>query len=425
VTVWRPLRVWLARQGRRPPAVAIRNLLERATQELFDAVVDLDARSPRRDGQRHVALVGHNVLMAQSALRAWACVADDPRLRARLFMPWTLRHVGKQLAREASIPFTPGLAWSRLHAWDLVIVATHVKPYHPAVPVVRMLHGIGSSSKIVRGHEFTYRPTRVIRPDGKSLYASILESSEATAEEVVRRLPVLAGHVVVTGSLAADELLARQTEARSIRPEMGIRPAEHVVVMMSTFGPSSLMETVGRPLMEQMRRLTDARRYRFVVCTHPNLWSSRRGSRSAWGEFLRRQGQHGLIILEPTDDWVRALAAADAAISDHTSLAVAFALLGKPLAFVPVSEPALEVNSSISRLMSVSPVFVETANLGLFLDNLFAAGPTIHAREIAAEIVSCPGQAIARTTAELHRLLVLDGPVPQITSSILSEERRQ
>ena len=52
-----------------------------------------------------------------------------------------------------------------------------------------------------------------------------------------------------------------------------------------------------------------------------------------------QQRQHGLTILEPGDDWARALAVADATINDHTSIATAFALLGKPLALYPSPSP--------------------------------------------------------------------------------------
>jgi len=348
--------------------------------------------------------------MTQAVLRAWATIADDPRLKARLFVPWAYRRAGRKLARAGGLRFAAGLGWTRLWAWDLVLVANHVKAYHPSVPVVRMLHGIGSSSKILRGHEFTYDPGRVLRADGTAVYARIFESSEFTANEVVGRLPALAGHVAVTGSLAADQLLARQCDFADIRRQMGFTASQRVIVSMSTFGPYSLMETIGRRLIDEMRHVTTAGRYRFVVCTHPNLWAAHRRAARPWDEFLRRQRQHGLTILEPGDDWARALAVADAAISDHTSLATAFALLGKPLAFVPVAEPAIEATSTVARLIQFSPILSDPAELGPFLDTLLAGDSAPGVAAIGAEIVSHPGQAASRTRAELYRVLGLDSP---------------
>ncbi len=347
------------------------------------------------------------MLMAEAVVRAWSTVADDRRLQAWLFMPWRFRVVGKNLARDAGMRFAPGLGWARLWAWDLVIVATHVEPFHPMIPVVRVLHGIGSSSKIVKGHEFTYGPSRVLRADGRARYSRIFESSESRAREVERHVPALVGHLAVTGSLAADELLDRQGAVAQIRREMGFGSSERVIVSLSTFGPHSLMETVGRPLIREMRRLTAEGRYRFVVCTHPNLWAAQRRPEQPWDEFLRRQRQYGLTIIEPGEDWTHALVAADAAISDHTSLATAFALLGKPLAFVDVDASALQSGSTMSRLIEVSPTLSDPAELGQFLDGLLEQGQPPQLGAIAAEVVSYPGQAASRTSAELYRLLEL------------------
>jgi hypothetical protein len=361
----------------------------------------------RPDGSRHIALLGHNMLMAEAVIRAWSTVGDDRRLRGWLFMPWRFRRAGRALARDAGMRFAPGLVWARVWAWDLVIVATHVEPLHPKIPVVRVLHGIGSSSKIVRGHEFTYGPSRVLRADGSSRYARIFESSEERAHEVQRRVPGLVGHVAATGSLAVDELLERQNDAALIRREMGFVPSDRVIVSLSTFGPHSLMETVGQPLMEQMRQLTSKGRYRFVVCTHPNLWAAQRRLGKPWDEFLHGQRHHGLTIIEPGDGWISALAAADAAISDHTSLATAFALLGKPLAFVSVAASALEVNSTMSRLIAVSPTLSDPSELEGVIDSMLAVGPLPELRAIASQVVSHPGHAASRTRDELYRALAI------------------
>ena len=349
------LRGWIGERSHRRSVVVTRRSLERSGRVMLTPVVAWRTRQRRHDGPRHIALLGHNMLMAEAVIRAWSTVGDDRRLRGWLFMPWRFRAAGRTLARDAGMRFAPGLGWARIWAWDLVIVATHVEPFHPKVPVVRVLHGIGSSSKIVTGHEFTYGPSRVLRADGSSRYARILESSEERAHEVQQRVPGLVGHVAVTGSLAADELLERQNDAALIRREMGFVPSDRVIVSLSTFGPHSLMETVGRPLMEEMRHLTSKGGYRFVVCTHPNLWAAQRRLGKPWDEFLQGQRQHGLTIIEPGDGWISALAAADAAISDHTSLATAFALLGKPMAFVPVAASTLQMNSTMSRLIAVSP----------------------------------------------------------------------
>ncbi len=125
-----------------------------------------------------------------------------------------------------------------------------------------------------------------------------------------------------------------------------------------------------------------------------------------------QQRQHGLTILEPGDDWARALAVADAAISDHTSIATAFALLGKPLAFVPVAEPAIEATNTVARLIQLSPILSDPAELGPFLDALLAGDAAPGVAAIGAEIVSHPGQAASRTRAELYRVLGLNSPAP-------------
>jgi hypothetical protein len=402
---------WIRRQSHRPGIGALRRSIGEGGRAILTVVVALRKRLRRPGGARYIAFVGHNVLMVQTVLRAWSTIAGDPRLKAWLFVPWAFRHAGKQLAREAGLRSVAGLGWSRVWAWDLVVVANHVEPYHPGIPLVRMLHGVGSSSKLLRGHEFTYDPRRVLRADGTAAYARILESSQRVADTVVQRLPALADTVSVTGSIAADRMLSMRGAAPDIRREMGYEPSERVIVCMSTFGPHSLMETMGCRLIGQMRVVTVEGRYRFIVCSHPNLWAAHRRAARPWDAFLESQRLHGLRILEPGDDWARAFAVADAALSDHTSLAIAFALLGKPLAFVPVGGSAIEADSPIARLIQVSPAFSDPCDLGPFLDALLEEGASPQAAEIAGEIVTHRGEAASRTRAELYRLLELDTQV--------------
>jgi hypothetical protein len=387
---------WVREQGRRPSTLALRRLIDRAGLAVMTLVVKI-RMARRTDRVRHVAFVGHNVLMIHTVLRAWGTVADDSRLKARLVVPTSFRRAGKRLARDAGLRCTSGMTWSRLWAWDLVVVATHVKPHHPQVPVVRMLHGVGASSKLLHGHEFTYDPRRVLRPDGTPAYARIFEASELTAADVVRRFPALAGVITVTGSIAADQMLAMQRARADLRLQMGYAPSDRVIVCMSTFGPYSLMETVGRRLIDEMHRISADGGCRFIVCSHPNLWAANRHAARPWDGFLRRQRQHGLTILEPGDDWARAFAVADAAISDHTSLATAFALLGKPL-----SDPAA---------------------LPSFLNAMLEGGASARAVAIAEEIVSHRGEAAARTRTELYRLLELEAPADTDLAAAMEPSR--
>lgn len=408
---WLKSRVFIARHAHHGFLLHMRRIIGRGGAALLSVQIRVRRGLRRPDGPRRVLFLGHNLLMAQAVLRGWATIRENKRVRATLVMPWAFRRTGKLLAREAGIRFAPGLGWARVWAWDLVVVATHVKPFHPLIPVARMLHGIGSSSKVVGGREFTYGRSRVLRPNGRSVYATILESSVSTAQEVVTRLPALQDHVTVTGSLVIDELLARQASRADARKKMGFEPSDRVIAVMSTFGPFSLMETVGRAMMEEMRELTEEGRFRFILCTHPNLWAIHRRTERPWDAFLRGLRDHGIHVLEPGDDWIDALIVADAATSDHTSLSTAFALLGKPLGFVPVNGSIIDPASTVARLIHVAPRISDVLEFGSFLNCLLASRPNPQEKAIAEEAISYLGEGGDRTRAALLRLLGLDSSI--------------
>jgi hypothetical protein len=154
-----------------------------------------------------------------------------------------------------------------------------------------------------------------------------------------------------------------------------------------------------------------------MLVLHPHLWTGRRDERRRLAELLLPRERRGLIACGPDQDWRPALAAADVAVIDHSSLALYWALLARPTVAVPVPSHALSLSAPIAVLRAASPLAAEPAELS---GAVLSARERFDTRPFAAHqgvIRSFPGQAAERTRAALYRRLLL--PLPENASSAI------
>jgi hypothetical protein len=83
-----------------------------------------------------------------------------------------------------------------------------------------------------------------------------------------------------------------------------------------------------------------------------------------------------------------------------------FALLERPLGFVPVSESELKADSTLGRLCAASPRLDQAAGLRALLEASAHHEPQARAA-LVADIDVCPGEAAARMRAAVYDLLGL------------------
>ncbi len=297
--------------------------------------------------------------------------------------------------------------------WDLIVSPCHgyVDRFPSEVPKFFINHGI-YSGKIIGENDFCYGP-RYTMVGEVPRYNRMFESSLVARDLVTARYPALQGHISVVGDLRIDAMLVNQVEREKIRASLGFSSHDIVVLSMSTWGSSSLMERFGPAYCEEAKRLMDAGKYKFIISTHPNLWIKRYAVRQPWGAYLINQKSRGFVVIEPSDDWERYLIASDLAVSDHTSLSLTYATLGKPLVYVPIEQSESPENSMISRLVKISPRLEAPDQLEHIVQSALREYPLDKLKHIALDICAYPGQSANRIRQETYQVLNLAAPASE------------
>ena len=152
----------------------------------------------------------------------------------------------------------------------------------------------------------------------------------------------LQSRVVVTGFLQADLIDKMQNERREIiRYKLGYSHDDIVVHIISTWGPTSLFQTIGEELICATARISN--KYKFIFSLHPR--------HDEFGDIKGRRREDILNHCETMGirpdrqlSWQHYVVASDIAISDHSSLCLYYVLLKKPLVLT-----AIQTNSYIDN----------------------------------------------------------------------------
>ena len=366
-------------------------------------------RIRRRRRHKRVLLCPANDLMAEYIGPVAGLVRKDDRLSFHLAAP--IKHMvpgsGPALARKMGVPHVPYLK-ARFQWWDLIIFASSASggQFHPDIPKILTNHSI-AAGKILGGVDAIYGPS--LLRDGQCIFASIFEPGWAVRDNAVRNNPSLEGHIAVVGDLRADKMFEMNRQRDRVRGDLGFGSDDVLVLIQSTWGPDSLMETMGRELLGEAMSLRDRGRYKFLISVHPNNWGdSGEARRHPWGRYALDMECEGFRVIRPHTDWAPALVAADVAVTDHTSLAATFSLLNKPMAFVPLRDGLLVEGTMVKRLYDELPHLDRADQLEEIIRQVRSpAYPMDGHRAAARLILSFPGEAAVRMRAEIYRVLNL------------------
>lgn len=328
-------------------------------------------------------------------------VADSPRgiANRKRVKTWCLQRGVRYL------PF----GRARWRPWHLMVFADHdqMDRFPAFVPKVRLGHGIGGS-KLIEGVPYRHA-TEWVEHRGRPFYTRMFEASEHSVAEAVRHNPKLRGIAVAVGDLPADHMLSLRPQREDIRRSFGYANGDLVILVQSTYGPTSLMETVGSSLVTECVRLARNRGWKFILQTHPHHWKGPRSKEHPWGRFLLEQeGKPGIRVIHPEEDWAPFLVASDMAITDHTSLCMTYALLGQPILYVDVPGTTLETGGNPGwDLARILPGLSGVDRLAEDICRARFEFPRDQVAEIAKEILSCPCEAAMRIRTEVYGLLKL------------------
>ncbi|MCA8972397.1 MAG: hypothetical protein KDC95_21595 [Planctomycetes bacterium] len=389
----------------------LRTILRRSAQAILRRV---HPSRVRRGSTRDILFLCQNGLMSDYLAPVWELLKGDERLRFFLTYPRDDRIAHEVPKIEAALPVpVVRLGLAECRRFDLIVTADHGYEglaTRKNCPVLYTGHGM--TGKVVEGEEgdYGYGP-RAKLADGTPRYSAMLEASESNRRRVADRDPVLASAIRVVGSLQDDRLLARVRERDRIRDDFGYGASDRVVLVQSTWGPHCLFHTVGEKLLDELARCTDTK---FVLSVHPHEYRPTGDGSPSWGARLDRLDLPNVRVREPKEPWIPSLVAADAVVTDHTSLVIYAALAHKPTLWTDVPEHLVQEGTALARLRSMSPVWTPETTLADALATTIRDYPYDALAELASELNSCPGEAAERVRAVAHELL---GLAPTATGS--------
>lgn len=387
----------------------VRTILVRLYRVLLALWWPILERIPRPKRAKRVLVCAHNAMLASYLGPLCELIRDDKRIELRFTGPPYHGHSDRstrELANQLSLPFT-GYAMARTRLWDLILFADNAsaEAFHPDIPKIQIYHSLGSG-KIIGGENYRYG-RRAFREDGRPVFTKMLEASDEIRQLAIAARPALADVIVTVGDLNADAMLSLQSHRDEIRESLGFNRSDKVVLIQSTWGDASLMESVGAALIAEAHKLARRGAYRFILSTHPNHWHGTYAEQHPWGEFIRSKERDGFLVIKPGQRFEEYHVAADVAITDHTGLSLNFALLHKPMVFVPISADTVMPNSWEAQLYALSPKLTDPASLESTLHEAISNYPIDELRALSAKIDSCPEMAAERIREEIYSVLQL------------------
>jgi hypothetical protein len=341
----------------------------------------------------------------------------DERLRFKLFSIFDADRKGaldrpgakEEIIKKLPFPLSRRpLAYFR--RWDLIITASHASKEMVDghfCPTLFINHGMAGGKQIADG-SYAFNSNAFDRL-GRLRYTRMFSASELNREIAVARNPAFKDIIAVVGDLCNDKMIAQEGRRDEFREELGFKQDDIVVFVISTWGRGSLFRTIGKELLEEARKLQEE--FRFVLSVHPMEHLPKPRGERVWGEYVRAQKQHGFLVREPAEDWTSYLVACDVILTDHTSLALRGAVLGRPIVYVPVSDDLIMEGSITWLLREISPVIKKDASdlreclLGAIHDY-----PFDKLRKLGRAVNPYPGRSGERIRKEVYELLELAPP---------------
>jgi len=363
-------------------------------------------RTCRFPQSRNIVFVCNCELMAEFMANIWNMLKNDKRLHFYLYESIRVKRVGgiEYIRKFLPIPHTSKKRTELRHT-DLVIVADFVsekivdKQYNPTI---RIQHGI-EGGKIIEGEYYNFGKG-ILDKHGNVRFSRIFVSSHAIAEIGLKSNPALGDVIAVTGNLHCDKLLSMESKRGQYRDRFGFKPDDIVVMVISTWGPYCLFNTVGKAVLDQTRNLMD--KYRFILNVHPHEYREKPPGQRVWGEYLRQQKKYGYWLADASEDWMPYMVASDIIVSDQTSLSLFGVILDRPIITVPIPDEQLTKGALLWRLREFSPTIKpDASDLRDRLIEAMENYPHDKLRELAKDINSYPGQAAKRAKREIYKIL--------------------
>ncbi|GGP32116.1 hypothetical protein [Streptomyces melanogenes] len=274
-------------------------------------------------------------------------------------------------------------------------------------PVLVLPHGIGFQKFVPDSRAPRTRLSGVV-PDalleaGRAWLAVSHPDQEA---QLLASHPKTAGRTLLVGDPCFDELVVSARHRDAYRAALGVGPGQRLVMVSSTWGPTSL---VGREpgLPARLLAALPYDEYRVGAIVHPNVWS-------AHGSWQLRTAQAtaldaGLLLMPPVHSWRPALVAADLVVGDHGSVTLYGAALNKPVLLAAFGSDAVPGTAG-ADLGRMAPRLDPAGDLRRQIEDAVQSHEPQQYAEVAGRAFSDSGQALARLRTAVYQLLQLPEP---------------
>ncbi|MFE2033065.1 hypothetical protein ACFXBB_07335 [Streptomyces scopuliridis] len=364
---------------------------------------------------KRVLVVAHTVTFAQRLREAFCLLEADLRIQVVFTAP--PHAFGEGVAQYLESLGIATVPWEEAQRaeFDLALAAGSRGVHELRAPVVRISHGAGhiklltDTTSLKPGEKRS--PGMLSRQhllhEGRVGPAAIVYAHERDLKELAHSCPEALPVAHVVGDPCVDRIVAGMSRREQYRRALGLEPGQRLVIVTSTWGPTS---TFGRldALLPQLLSQLPGRRYRVALLLHPNVFAGH----GAWQvrSWLAGCRGRGIAVVPPEADWQAPLIAADWIIGDHGSLTAYGTLTDATMLLTPGPRREISAYSPAALLATLAPVLSPAYPLDEQLR--YAAEQQLPGqyKQVASLLSSAPGQFHRRMRAVIYRLLKLGEP---------------
>ncbi|MEV0265018.1 hypothetical protein AB0I49_27265 [Streptomyces sp. NPDC050617] len=274
-------------------------------------------------------------------------------------------------------------------------------------PVLVLPHGVGFQKQVPDSRSARSRLSGMV-PDAllEAGRAWLAVSHPEQEEQLAAAHPKTAGRTLLVGDPCFDQLLRGLPRRDEHRRALGVTGGRRLVVLSSTWGPTSLLGQ-DSDLVRRLLAELPCDEYRVAAITHPNVPSWH----GYWeiNRILAPAVEAGLLLMSPVHDWRSALTAADVVIGDHGSVTLYGAALGKPVLLAAFGSDAVP-GTAAAGLGRAAPRLDPRGDLYEQVEEAVRTHAPDRYADIARRSFADPGQAVARLRTAVYELLKLPEP---------------
>ncbi|TDC08277.1 hypothetical protein E1267_10995 [Nonomuraea longispora] len=366
--------------------------------------------------RKTVLVVVHTVTSGQRLLDVVRLLGADLRIQVVFTMAPDVfsNGVAELLIRIGGVTLPWHLAIRE--RFDLAICAAYGGIENLHAPLVVIPHGAGYTKLVSRrsgGGAVAARgvyglSAQELVRDGTVIPSAIVLAHEAERLRLARSCPEAVAVAEVVGDASHDRLVASSPRRRAYRHALRVPAEQELVVVTSTWGPSSLFG-MHPGLLRRMLSELPRDRYRVAALLHPNIWFGH----GVWQirTWLADCLREGLELVPPEADWRGVLVAADHVVGDHGSAAVYATVSGASVLLVGDAGDDVDSASAGGLLASTTPRMRLDQPLPAQLRRAAATHhPGRHAA-VVARLTSTPGHFDRNMRRLMYRLMRLPQPL--------------